>query len=173
MKKLMIASAIAMSMAAGSAMASQGDIQFFGNVTETTCDLTPEMNGNVGNLVQLGTVAKNTKGQEISIKFKAQDPANASCAALTAQKTASFSWAGNLTADGIGAQGGLATDAYVILTPVDAKNNDVAPITASKTSTDFSADKVINAGVEYKAALQGKDKVGDFQTATAYAVTYK
>lgn len=173
MNKLIIASAIAMSMAAGSAMASQGDIQFFGNVTETTCDLAPEVNGNVNNLVQLGTVTKQQKGQEVSVKFKAKNPADASCAALTAQKTASFAWAGNLTVDGIGAQGGLASDAYVILTPVDAKNNDVEPIKASKTSTDFSADKVIGAGIEYKAALQGKDQVGDFQTATAYAVTYK
>ncbi|HBB2429749.1 TPA: fimbrial protein, partial [Escherichia coli] len=47
MKKLMISSAIAMTMAAGSAMASQGDIQFFGNVTEVTCDVTPEVGGAV------------------------------------------------------------------------------------------------------------------------------
>lgn len=58
MKKLMIASAIAMSFFGGSAVASQGDIQFFGNVTEVTCDVTPEVDGNVTDLVQLGTVKK-------------------------------------------------------------------------------------------------------------------
>ena len=172
MKLVFIASSIAMSMAAGTAMASHGDIQFFGNVSETTCDLVPEVEGNVNNLVQLGTVTKQQTGKEVSVKFKAKKPSDASCTALTAQKTASFAWSGNLTADGIGAQSGLASDAYVILTPVDAKYNDVEPIKASNTSTDFSAYKVTGAGIEYKAKLQGKDKVCDFKTATAYAVTY-
>lgn len=73
MKKVFIASAIAMSMAAGSAMASQqADIQFLGVVTETTCDITSSVDGNVTDVVQLGTIAKGAQGQEKDIVLKAK-----------------------------------------------------------------------------------------------------
>ncbi|WP_024212354.1 F107 fimbrial protein [Escherichia sp. TW14182] len=172
MKKLMIASAIAMTMAAGSAMASQGDIQFFGNVTEVTCDVTPEVGGAVTDMVQLGTVKKNALGEEISLVFKATDPSGGECSSLSTGKTASVAWSGNLIADGIGAQGGLADDAYVVLKPVNGQDSN--KIDSTDHVADFAAENVINgAGLKFTAQLQGKDKVGDFQTAAAYAVTYK
>ncbi|ELO4290504.1 TPA: fimbrial protein [Escherichia coli] len=171
MKRLIITSAIVMTIAAGSAMASQGDIQFFGNVTEITCDVTPEVNGSVTDMVQLGTVTKNGKGEEKHIKFKATDSSGGQCSAL-ASKTATFTWAGNLGENGINAQGGLADDAYVIFTPVNA-NNGNNPITASQQTATFDAEKATSNGFEFKAQLQGKDKVGDFYTAAAYAVTYQ
>lgn len=170
MKKL-IASAIVMTMAAGHAMASQGDIQFFGNVTEVTCDVTPEIDGSVNNLVQLGSVVKGSKGVEKHIKFKAKDPSGGQCSAL-AGKTATFTWSGNLGANGINAQSGLADDAYVIFTPVNATGGN-NPITASQQNAVFDAAKATTDGFEFKAQLQGKDKVGDFQSAAAYAVTYQ
>lgn len=70
MKKLMIASAIAMTMAAGNAMASSGDVQFFGNVTEVTCDVTPEVGGAVTDMIQLGTVTKNGKGKRSTLRLR-------------------------------------------------------------------------------------------------------
>lgn len=51
MKKLMIASAIAMTMAAGSAMAASQNIQFTGSITATTCDLV--VDGNASGLINL------------------------------------------------------------------------------------------------------------------------
>ncbi|MEK8873907.1 fimbrial protein [Escherichia coli] len=171
MKKLMVASAIAMIMTAGSAMASQADIKFFGNVTEVTCDVTPSVDGSVANMVQLGTVTKNTKGGEKHIKFKATDPSGGQCSAL-AGKTATFSWSGNLGENGINAQSGLADDAYVIFTPVNATDGN-NPITASQQTATFNAEKALSDGFEFKAQLQGKDKIGDFHSAAAYAVTYQ
>ncbi|HAW1374792.1 fimbrial protein [Escherichia albertii] len=171
MKKLMVASAIAMIMTAGSAMASQGDIQFFGNVAEVTCNVTPSVDGSVVDMVQLGTVTKNGKGDEKHIKFKATNPSGEQCTAL-AGKTATFTWTGNLGENGINAQSGLADDAYVIFTPVNATDGN-NPITASQQTATFNAEKAISGGFEFKAQLQGKDKIGDFQSAAAYAVTYQ
>lgn len=168
MKKLMIASAIAMSMAAGSAMASQGDVNFFGNVTEVTCDVTPEVGGTVTDLVQLGTVNQGGTGDEVDLVIKATSAAG--CTQL-AGKTASIAWTGNLTTDGIGAQGGLAQDAYVILKP--ANGNDDTAITSADYVADFDATKATTDGFKFTAQLKGGNTPGDFQSAAAYAVTYK
>ncbi|HHI2105623.1 TPA: fimbrial protein [Escherichia coli] len=170
MKKLMIASAIAMTMVAGSAMASTGDVQFFGNVSATTCDVAPEVGGNVTDLVQLGTVTPNTLGAEVDVVFKAKNPAGGDCAALN-NKNASFAWTGNLIADGIGAQGGLAQDAHVILKP--ANGTTANAITSANNVVTFDATKLASEGFKYKAQLKGGATPGDFQTAAAYAVTYK
>ncbi|MEB5813743.1 fimbrial protein [Escherichia coli] len=170
MKKLMVASAIAMSLMAGSAMASQGDVQFFGNVSATTCDVAPEVGGNVTNLVQLGTVTPNGLGEEIDVAFKATNPAGGDCTALSG-KTASFAWSGNLIAEGIGAQGGLAQDAHVILTPVNGNAADA--INSGNAVVTFDAEKAIADGFQFTAQLKGGDTLGDFQSAAAYAVTYQ
>ncbi|PDN89188.1 fimbrial protein [Escherichia coli] len=172
MRNPMIASAIAMLMATGSAMASQGDVRFFGNVTEVTCDVTPEVNGSVTDTVQLGTVKKGVLGQEIPLVFKAKDAAGQECAQLVAGKTASVAWSGKLTLEGIGAQGGLAQDAYVVLKPKNGK--DTNKITSANHVADFAAENVTNGkGLQFIAQLQGGQTPGDFQSAAAYAVTYK
>ncbi|HAV8660971.1 TPA: fimbrial protein [Escherichia coli] len=170
MKKLMVASAIAMSLMAGSAMASQGDVQFFGNVTAITCDVAPEVGGNVTNLVQLGTVAPQGLGDEIDIAFKATNPAGGNCTALNG-KTASFAWSGNLITEGIGAQGGLAQDAHVILKPVNGNTTDA--ISSANAVVTFNAEEAIAEGFQFTAQLKGGDILGDFQSAAAYAVTYQ
>lgn len=170
MKKLMIASAIAMTMAAGSAMASAGDVQFFGNVSATTCDVAPEIGGNVTELIQLGTVTPGGDGEEIGVVFKAKNAQGAGCTSLN-NKTASFAWSGNLNTNGIGAQGGLAQDAYVILTPANGK--DANPVTSNDSVADFDATKLTTEGYKFTAKLKGGTTPGDFQTAAAYAVTYQ
>ncbi|HAN6894708.1 TPA: fimbrial protein [Escherichia coli] len=170
MKKLMIASAIAMTMAAGSAMASQGDVQFFGNVTASTCDVTPEVGGNVTNMIQLGTVSTSGAGEEIPLVFKATNASGGDCQSLTS-KTATVAWGGPLTEKGIANQGGLADDAYVILTSTNAKSDQA--ITKDDNAVDFDADKVITDGLAFKAQLKGGSTAGDFQSAAAYAVTYQ
>ncbi|HAX5087960.1 TPA: fimbrial protein [Escherichia coli] len=170
MKKLMIASAIAMTMAAGSTMASQGDVQFFGNVSAATCDVAPEVGGNVTDLIQLGTVAPNGTGNEVNVVFKATNAQGGDCASLTG-KTASFAWTGNLISEGIGAQGGLAKDAHVILKPANGANADA--VTSANNVVTFDAGKAISDGFQFKAQLKGGTTPGDFQTAAAYAVTYQ
>lgn len=172
MKKLMIASAIAMTMAAGSAMASQGEVKFFGSVTEATCDVTPVVNGAVNDMIQLGSVKKGLLGEEVSLVFKATDSAGQECAQLVSGKTASVAWSGNLTSDGIGAQGGVAKDAHVVLKPKNGTNAN--KVTSANNVSEFAAEKVTDgSGLQFTAQLQGGQTPGDFQSAAAYAVSYK
>lgn len=152
MRNPMIASAIAMVMVAGSAMASQGDVQFFGNVTAATCDVSPEVNGGVADMVQLGTVSINHAGKEIPLVFKATNAQGGDCQALNG-KTATVTWAGPLTDKGIANQNGVANDAYVILTSTNAKTDQA--ITKDDNSVEFDATKVIGDGLAFKAQLKG------------------
>lgn len=170
MKKLIISSVIAMTMAAGSAMASQGDVQFFGNVSATTCDVAPEVGGNVTDLIQLGTVTPGGTGDAVDIAFKATNAQGSGCTSLTS-KNASFAWSGNLTPNGIGAQGGLAQDSWVILEP--ANGTDSNAITSADNVADFDAELAVSDGFQFTAKLKGGQTPGDFQSAAAYAVTYQ
>lgn len=177
MKKLMIASAIAMTMAAGSAMASsqQGDVQFFGNVTAQTCDLTPEVGGAVTNMVQLGTVTTNGgsgnshEGKPIEFLLKAKD---AAACTEAARLKATISWDGNLGTDGIVNQGGQAKDAHVVLLAKNAETENTV-IDSNHNFATFAADKLTGEGYKFTAQLIGGATAGDFQSASAYAVTYK
>ncbi|HAX7768861.1 TPA: fimbrial protein [Escherichia coli] len=175
MKKLMIASAIAMTMAAGSAMASQGEIQFFGNVTAQTCDLVPEIGGAVNNMIQLGTVTTNSgsgtthQGQAIEFTLKAKD---AGACTDAAQLGATIAWDGNLGAQGVVNQGGQAADAHVVLLAKNATTVNT-PITSAKNFAEFTKDKLAGEGYKFSAQLIGGATPGDFQSASAYAVTYK
>ncbi|MEQ1928453.1 hypothetical protein [Escherichia albertii] len=99
--------------------------------------MTPEVDGSVKDMIQLGTVKKNSLGEEISLVFKATDPSGGECAALVSGKTASVAWSGNLTSDGIGAQSALAQDAYVVLKPVNGQDD------AKITSADHVAIAII------------------------------
>lgn len=170
MKRLMVASAIAMAIVANFAMAQHGDVKFFGNVSEITCDVTPSIDGSVSDLVQLGTVSPKGEGEDKSFILKAKNISGGDCSAL-AGKTASIAWTGNLTSEGIGAQGGLARDAYVILAPENGKAHNA--INASNNIAEFDAGKLAAEGFKFTAKLKGGDMAGDFQSAAAYVVTYK
>lgn len=170
MKKLIISSAIAMTMTAGSAMASQGDVQFFGNVTAETCDLISEIDGAVNNTIQLGTVKVGADGDEKRFSFKKAPGANCTAAAA---KNATITWSGNLGAEGIIKQSGLAEGAYVELKPENGTNTNA--ITASNTTTEFDKSKLDSEGYKFTAKLMANKATtpGDFQSAAAYAVTYQ
>ncbi|EAX6828102.1 TPA_asm: fimbrial protein [Salmonella enterica subsp. enterica serovar Typhimurium str. SL1344] len=170
MKKLMIASAIAMTMAAGSAMASQGEIQFFGNVTTQTCDLEPEVNGAVNKMLQLGTATVNNDGPVVEFVLKAKNPTV--CA--EADKLGAFvSWDGNLATDGIGNQSGSAVGAHVELKGKNAKAGNDKPVSSAFSVVEFEKGKLINDGLQFTAQLKGGAAPGDYKSAVAYAVTYQ
>lgn len=170
MKKLMIASAIAMTMAAGSAMASQGEIQFFGNVTAQTCDLEAEVNGAVNKVIQLGTATVNGEAQPVDFSLKAKDPASCSEADKLG---AHVSWVGNLTANGIANQNGSAVDAHVELKGKNAKAGNDKPVSSTVTTIEFEQGKLAHDGLQFTAQLKGGATAGDYNSAVAYAVTYQ
>ncbi|MED9534140.1 hypothetical protein RCN81_04750 [Escherichia coli] len=176
MKKLMIASAIAMTMAAGSAMATdmgnqQNEIHFLGVVTEVTCDIDAVVDGAVNNVVQLGTIKKGEEGQEKNITLKAK--AGSACE-LDAKKTATIAFRGPLGTDGLENATGTATGATVALV---AKNSKEANqhITKNLNNIVFEADKVNSEGYKLTAQLKSgaQGTAGTFESVLAYAVTYQ
>ncbi len=171
MKRLVFISFVALSMTAGSAMAQQGDVKFFGSVSATTCNLTPQVSGTVGDTIQLGTVTPNTPGREIPFALKASSAAGG-CASLS-NKTADITWSGQLTEKGFANQGGVARDSYVALKTVNGKTQAAQEVKASNSTVNFDASKATTEGFKFTAQLKGGQTPGDFQGAAAYAVTYK
>ena len=175
MKKLMIASAIAMTMVAGSAMAAgnqQNEIRFLGVVTEVTCDIDAVVDGAVNNVVQLGTVKKGESGQEKNIVLKAK--AGTTCAGLET-KTATITFRGPLGANGLENANGTAVNATVALIAENAKKQN-QPITKDQSSIDFTASDVNGDGYKLTAQLKSDAATGGagtFESALAYAVTYQ
>ncbi|HDW0102403.1 TPA: hypothetical protein ACNG5Y_003056 [Escherichia coli] len=175
MKKLMIASAIAMTMTAGSAMAalgdkgSHGEVQFVGTVAAATCDIVVNEGGVVSDLIQFGTVNKGaTSEKNFSVKF-----ADPTCAdALT---KAHFQWSSpNFSTQGIENQSGSATGSWVELKAVSGTNTttDVNAITSTNNKVTFNITTAAN-GFGYKAKLNAGQTAGTFETAAAYTVTYE
>lgn len=175
MKKLMIASVVAMSMTAGSAMAamgdagSQGQVQFVGTVAAKTCDVVIDGAGAVNNLIQFGTT---TKGQNVTKEFsvKLKDP---TC--VDNLTKAHFTWVSpNFNSQGIANQSGSSTDSWVKLNAVSGTNTSttVADITSTNNVVDFN---IVDAtqGFGYKAVLNAGQTPGTFETAAAYSVVYE
>ncbi|ECL7237720.1 fimbrial protein [Salmonella enterica subsp. enterica] len=179
MKKLMIASAIAMTMTAGSAMAAgqQSEIQFLGVVTSVTCDIDSSVNGNATNIVQLGSVTAGAQGTPVDFSLKAQDPTAAGCAAL-AGKTATIAFLGALGDNGLENGTGTATKAHVTLKTLNGKTTAEQEIKKGSSSVTFAADKLVGAnpeGYKFQAKLvsEAGGTEGTFDSALAYAVTYQ
>ena len=175
MKKLMIASAMAMIMATGSAMAgvkqaSQGEVQFVGAVAATTCDVIVSADGAVNNQVQFGVVNVNeTKNKDFKLSLK--DP---SC--INGSNKATFEWYSPALGDtGIGNQSGTATGSYVELKAKSGVTNNpsrIDAITALNNSVDFTVTQAV-MGFEYTATLHADNTPGSFETAASYTVVYE
>lgn len=175
MRKLMIASTIAMAMTAGSAMAtvthgSQGQVQFVGTVAANTCDVVISGDGAVNNQVQFGVVNvdKNvTKEFKVSLK----DP---EC--ISDYNKATFAWYSPAFGDtGIKNQSGTAKGAYVELKGKDGATNNPSRtdlITALNNSLDFTVSQP-EMGFEYEATLHAGSTPGSFETAASYTIVYE
>ncbi|MGY0145497.1 fimbrial protein [Edwardsiella tarda] len=178
MKKNIIVTIVSMSMTYSVAIASQGEVQFFGNVSAATCDVAPEISGSVNNLIQLGTVTNGGTGEgsdigvEVPFTLKAKKATSVGCSALSGTKTATVYWDGPLNSDGIANQSGLATDAVVLLKPTNASDSQEKSISAGKRSATFIENLVNTDGYQFTAQLKGGTVAGDFRSAAVFAVTY-
>ncbi|ENA9683519.1 hypothetical protein ACWAT1_004295 [Escherichia coli] len=176
MKKVFIASAIAMSMAAGSAMAAnqQSEVQFLGTVTEVTCDITPSVNGNAHNVVQLGTVEKGKPGTPVDFALVAKDATQAGCAGFTDQNVATIVLQGALGDAGLNNTNGSATGAHVELKTLNGKDTAEQEIKKGSNTVKFPAKTILTDGYKFQAKLvsEATGTAGTFDSALAYAVTY-
>ncbi|EJO0601627.1 fimbrial protein [Salmonella enterica] len=176
MKKVFIASAIAMAMASGAAMAAgqQSEIQFLGAVTSVTCDIDTSVNGNATNVVQLGAVSVGGTGTPVDFSLKAKDSTAAGCQGLDA-KVASIVFQGALGDMGLENGTGTATKAHVELKTLNGKNNAQQAIKKGSNTVVFPGDAVIGDGYKFQAKLvsDAAGTEGSFNSALAYAVTYQ
>ncbi|EKP8851912.1 hypothetical protein P4K01_001672 [Escherichia coli] len=173
MKKLIVASAVAMSMAGGSAMASQGDVQFFGTVTAQTCDVVVDNKGTVSNMIQLGTVTNTGSQEGQGEQFTLKPAVAGSCDVI---KSADVVWESpKLNDKGIANQSGGATDAYVKLVAKSGTANTTVnadqPIVSGANAINYTITDM-DEGLTFEAKLVGGTVAGDFNTAAAYSVTY-
>ncbi|EFG5126032.1 hypothetical protein ACW3RB_004603 [Escherichia coli] len=179
MKKLMIASTIAMTMAAGSAMAevkegSQGQVQFVGTVAANTCDVVISGDGAVNNQVQFGIVKKgDTADKYFTVKLK--DPSCLEVSESNSRK-ATFAWySPKLTEQGFEIQSGTATGSYVSLKAKDSATNTADrydKITDLNNTINFNISQV-EQGFEYQATLHAGNTPGYFETAASYTIVYE
>ena len=174
-KSILVLSILSTALLSGTASAAN-EVRFLGAVTDVTCDLVPEVGGAVKNVVQLGAVkpfktgATDHNGAEIDFALK---PANgATCAAIDTL-TATIAFDGNLNTQGLGAQSGAADDANVLIKAKNAQNNDTTPLVQGKNTRTFDGTDINTDGAQFSAQLVGGTKIGDFQTAIAYAVSYQ
>lgn len=170
-KNLLTVSALALAVLSGSAMAAN-EVQFLGVVTDTTCDLVPEVSGAVKNMVQLGSVQKGATGTAIDFTLKADAAAPGCGTTDLAGKVATIGWGGPFNATGLTAQSGAATDAITLIKTKNAQTTPVQAITSSTTNANFDAEKLTTDGAQFTAQLQGGQVVGDYQSAAAYVVAY-
>ncbi len=174
MKKLILASVVAMAMSAGVAQANTGDLQFIGSVSDVTCDIVVENEGVVTNVIQLGTTPVGDKAAPVEFALKAADPAACN---LGNTANAEVAWASpTINSLGLGNGGGTATGTDMTLTATSA---DGGPKVIKKGSNfaNFKAADVNGDGFKFEAQLDaatsGTATVGTFTAAAAFAVAYK
>lgn len=182
MKKLIIASAIAMTMASGAAMAADantdqtGEVTFIGSVTAKTCDLAPSVDGIMTDVIDLGTIDVGNNGAEKS--FALVKKPGTTCT-LEDATTADVTWGGKFTAEGLANTQGTAGKAHVVLT---AKGHNEAGddklITSAAQTVNFekAQDKLNSDGFKFTAQLKSDPNggtAGSFLSTAYYAVAYK
>ncbi|EAN0300893.1 fimbrial protein PefA, partial [Salmonella enterica] len=177
-KQLLAVSALALAVMSGSAQAGadSGDIEFLGVVTDTTCDIVPEVGGAVNNIIQLGSVTTSTAASSDSdkgsvINFALKPKAGVTCN-FGANTNATFTFTGNLGAAGLTNQSGTATDAIVTLKSVNA--NTPGDINSTTNTAVVAVTNLNDAakGAQFSAQLIGGATAGDYRSAVAYVVSY-
>lgn len=175
MKKLILASVVAMAMSAGVAQANTGDLQFIGSVSDVTCDIVVENDGVVTNVIQLGTTKPGEKANPVEFALKAADPA--ACTLGTTTTSAEVAWASpTINSAGLGNGGGTAGGTDMTLTATSA-DGGAKPIKKGSNFANFKAADVNGDGFRFEAQLDaatsGAATVGTFTAAAAFAVAYK
>ncbi|HAF8219968.1 TPA: fimbrial protein PefA [Salmonella enterica] len=181
MKKSALAiSALSLAMLSSVASATVNDanlnannVRFLGTVTDTTCNLIPYVNGSATNVVNVGTVTKNTEGTAVDFSLKPDGKNQCNTIADTTNpKTAHIAFMGALTDTGLANQSGTAVDAHVVILATNSTQKTEA-ITQSNDVRQISGATLATDGATFTATLHGGATVGDYQSAIAYQVSYQ
>ncbi|EEK2882653.1 hypothetical protein M8V57_004353 [Salmonella enterica] len=171
MKKMIIASAIAFSIASVASYAATGTVNFVGTVTAPTCDIV--VNGATSggsNTIDLGTTTVGVGGTAKDFTLMAS-PAT-TCTAHTGDVEVSWQ-AAALNDKGI-VSTGTATGAYATLTAVNSKTAN-QPVNSTNNAVLFEGEKLKTGGegLQFKTQLVGGQVAGAYQSTISYMVAYK
>ncbi|EDB6599683.1 fimbrial protein [Salmonella enterica subsp. diarizonae] len=171
MKKLVIATLVMGVMASGVASANTGEVQFIGSVTDTTCNISPEVGGAIKNTIELGTMKTDgSDAQEVTFKLV---PDSADCLAKT---DASVGWqSAGFNTTGLVNMKGDATGAAIKLTAVNSSTANQA-VTSNMQNITFGNGNDAIGAFEFKAQLAKEGATatpGTVISSAYYAVAYK
>lgn len=173
MKKLAIATLVMGAMASGAALANTGEVQFIGAVTDTTCNISPEVGGALKNTIELGTMlTTDTAGTEVAFKLV---PDTKECLDKT---SASVGWqSAGFNSMGLTNMKGDATGASIKLVAVNSKVANTA-ITGNQQNIEFGDGATAIGAFEFKAQMSRTDAAvaptaGTVISSASYAVAYK
>ncbi|WP_089644659.1 hypothetical protein [Escherichia coli] len=185
MKKSIIASIVALGMASGMAQAAVNEVQFHGNVTTVTCDLTPSVDGSLNpngpGLIELGDAKVGGEGKVVSFAFKPVSDAQnvAACNAIAndaAINGINLTWTGSkFGSAGLGAlDGSAAADSHVEIKPINSKTQNATFVKASGETNSFERTVLLQGGdgLKYEAVLKAGQTAGDFKAAATFNMTY-
>lgn len=174
MKKLLIVSAMAIGMSGvvSTASANTGEVQFIGAVTDTTCNINPEVDGVMKSTIQLGTMKLDGTGAQM-VNFNLV-PDTDECLEKT---NASVGWqSAGFDNNGLVNMKGDATGASIELVAINSTTPN-EKVTFNKQNIEFG-DGANGIGKFQFAAQLVKSSAGNATPGTvissaAYAVAYK
>lgn len=174
MKKLFIVSAIAIGMfgIVNTVSANTGEVQFIGAVTDTTCNINPEVDGFMKSTIQLGTMKLDGTGAQ-AVNFNLV-PDTDECLAKT---NASVGWqSAGFDNNGLVNMKGDATGASIELVAVNSKTAN-EKVTFNKQNIEFGNGTDAIGKFEFTAKLvkstAGNATPGTVISSASYAVAYK
>ncbi|EAA0698994.1 fimbrial protein [Salmonella enterica] len=176
MKKTLVVSAIALGFMGVTSIASAntGEVQFIGAVTDTTCNISPEVDGVMKSTIQLGTMKTDGTGaQEINFKLV---PDTQACLDKT---NASVGWqSAGFDNNGLVNMKGDATGAAIELVAVNSTTAN-EKVTFNNQNIEFGDGTNAIGNFEFKTKLVKTFATGTLATpgtvisSAAYAVAYK
>lgn len=174
MRKVFIVSAMAIGMSgiASTASANTGEVQFIGAVSDTTCNINPEVDGIMKNTIQLGTMKLDGTGVQ-PVNFNLVPDTN-ECLEKT---SASVGWqSAGFDNNGLVNMKGDATGASIELIALNSKTAN-EKVTFNKQNIEFGDGASGIGKFQFTAQLvkssAGNATPGTVISSAAYAVAYK
>lgn len=154
-------------------LSQAGDTRFSVEMFYGTCPVSVFVEGNVKNVVQLGTVPPGGVGETKTFTIKAIDPTNLYCKwyAATGRRALFRFTSGDLNNNGLADYNKPNNGSFVRISPANGIKSD--PITFKNRDAQFTIDKINTVGFRFNTALHGGHEAGNFWGSIAYAVTYQ
>ncbi|ECN9266965.1 fimbrial protein [Salmonella enterica subsp. enterica serovar Typhimurium] len=176
MKKIIVASALALGLMSNVASANTGEVQFIGAVTDQTCNIYPEVDGVIKSTIDLGTMKPDGSGtKEVNFRL-IPDPSEADCLTKT---HASVGWqSAGFNSAGLINMKGDATGVAIELTALGTAKGE-QKITFNSQNAEYGSasgtDKLTEFAFKTKLVKSGTANAtaGTVISSASYAVAYK